>query len=312
MNAARSILLCLALVSLLAGCDGRRGPAPEWVRSAPEPAVVALSCPVGWAMDRSHLGAALTLHPEAARAVERFLEQTRINPRDPGRITFYLAPPGGPGASGPPEPLVMLCGCANPGHLQAAIADAFPLVAGETGDAPQFSLFDLPPYRFRILVDPEGRVWLGDQTVLARMGRARRRRNRELESAVARVGLQAPFQGFVLPAALLQDGTPGLPGELARSLPDGVAALAWGMTPGPDPSAPVAFELALAGTRGSIRPSGAWLQRLVAALAAMPGTQAPTPDLLQENHRLSMRCLLTQAQADLLLLKLGQAVLPPR
>jgi hypothetical protein len=319
MTCARSILLCLALVSLVAGCRDRRAE-PEWLRSAPGSAPAAISCPVGWTMDRTHLRAALGHHPEAARALERFLERTRIDPRDPGRVTFYLARPEGPAsASTPPEAagagrapdlVVMLSDFANPGQLQAAIADAFPLAAGEITDPPHYSVLDLPPFRFRALVDREGRIWLGDLDALTRMGSIRPRYRGELAAALARIGPAAWFQGFILPEPLLTDTTAGLPGELARSLPHGVAALAWGLTPGPDPAAPNHFELTLTGPRGAIQHSAGWFERLLAAAAAMPGTPAPSADLLQENHRLGMRCQLSQEQTDLMLLKLGLPVLP--
>jgi hypothetical protein len=142
------------------------------------------------------------------------------------------------------------------------------------------------------------------------MASARSRKHPELAAAAARIGAQAPLQGFVLPGPLLADGNPGLPGGMARSLPGGIAALAWGLTPGADAAALVGCELTLAGPRGAIQQSQAWLQRLSATLAALPGAQTPAPDLLQEAHHITLRCQLTREQADLLLLKLDQPVLP--
>jgi len=302
----RTVLLSLALL----GCDLRRGEAPDWVASAPAPAVAAVSCQVGWAMEPGHLEALMARFPQAERALDRFLEQTRISPRDPGRITLYLADP--PVGSAPePDLLIQLGGLGHPGVLEAAMADAFPSagnLAQGGRELPLFAVLDLDPHRFRAWADGEGRVWLGDQAVLGRLGSGRGRDSRALAAAMAPIHGEAAIQGFIRPAA---GAGPGRTGEAVPGLPGGIDALAWSLTPGAEPKALNRFELVLRGSRGAVLEAGPWLQRLaVAATAATPAGPAQAPDLLQESRQLVLRCQLSQEQLDLVLAKLALPAIP--
>lgn len=309
MISVRTVLLSLALL----GCDARQGRVPDWVASAPTPALAAVSCRMGWALGKAHLDQLLARFPQAERALERFLERTRVSPGEAGRITVYLAPPDpaappSGGAAQAPDLVIQLGGFDDPGGLQGAIADAFPAAGIQVLDGrelPLYAVLDWDPYRFRAMADGEGRVWLGDRAALARLGGGGRV-SRVVARSMAMISPDAAVQGFIRPAELLREATGSLPGELARSLPRGIESLSWGLTPGPGPRALNGFELSLGGSRGAIEEALPWLQRLAATVTAMPGAPVQAPEFLQEKRRLGLRCQLTQDQVDLVLARLNQ------
>ena len=302
MLPVRTVLLSLALL----GCDARQGKVPDWVASAPAPAVTAVSCQAGWATGPSHLALLPAPFPQAERARARFLERTRIQSGETGRITVYLAEPAA--GARVPDLVIQLGGFNDPGGLQGAIADAFPAAGTqrlEQQELPLFAVLDWDPYRFRAMADGQGRIWLGDLAALARLGGGARVR-RAVAGSMARISPEAPIQGYIRPDELLPDGSGSLPGELARSLPRGIDFVAWGLTPGPDPKGLNGFELSVGGSRAAIQQALPWLQRMAAAVTAMPGAPAQAPEFLQEARRLGLHCQLTQEQVDLVMIRLNQ------
>jgi hypothetical protein len=287
---ARTLLLCL----VLAGCDARRAQAPDWVRSAPAGALTAVSFRTDWALQQPRLGTLLARHPMAGRALDLFLVRARLPlRRETGRLTVYLTRPG----SGF---LIQLGGFRDPGGVQVAVADVFPVdgMSMDNRDHPLFVILDLDPSHIRAMVDDEGRVWLGEAALLARLAAAPARAMGDLAAMAGWVS-ESPVQGFLRPAEL---------GE--GYLPGGIESMAWGVTPGPAADAPNGFELSLAGPGEAIEQASPWLQRFLAAVAAAPGPPAQPPEILQESRRISLRCPLSQEQVDVAMAKLGQPPLP--
>jgi len=295
MTFARTLLLCLAL----AGCDARRPQAPDWVRSAPAAAATAVSFRTDWALQQPRLRTLLAGYPMAARSLDLFLLRARLPLRpETGRLTVYLTRPGA-------GFLIQLGGFRDPGGLQVAIADVFPVADSpsmENRDHPLFVILDLGGSHIRAMVDGEGRVWLGEAGLLAGAA-APARAAGDLAAPAGWISGTAPVQGFLRPAELLE-------GEFARNLPRGIEALAWGVTPGPAADAPNGFELSLSGSAAAIEQASPWLQRFVAAVTAAPGPPAQPPEILQEDRRISLRCPLSQAQVDAAMAKLGLPALP--
>jgi hypothetical protein len=305
--------VALALALAIAGCE-RRARTPDWVLGAPAGAAMAISYQAGWALRQPQLATLLQRYPPAGAALEALLHKTRIDPRqETGRITLYLSAPAGPtatpaGTAATPslsaDFLIQLGGFRNPGRLQVAIADAFPaegFLPRDRRDLPLFVVLEQAPWHIRAMADGEGRVWLGDLTALARFGDTGQD-SADLAGSSGWISPGAAIQGFIRPHGLLRDTTSWLPGELARDLPRGVEAMAWGVSPGRGADALAGFELALAGSPDAIREAAAWLQRFADAAqavpAAGPGAPAQAPELTQETRRIVLRCQLTRPQLD--------------
>ena len=310
-TSARALLLCLALL----GCQARRAKTPDWVLSAPAATAVAISGRAAWVLEQPHYQAILERFPPAELALATFLRRTHINARqDMGRVTVYVSnptPPAGPGA--PAEFLIQMAGFRNPGKVQVAIADAFPsegTLPMDNRDLPLFILMELPPYHLRAMADGEGRVWLGDLTSLARLGSGGPYTWRSLAASADWISDRATVRGFVRPQDLLQATSRKLPGELARALPPGIETLAWGLTPGVEADDLNGFELSLTGTAEAVQGTSSWLQRFVDTVMAVPGAPNQVPELLQEQHRIGLRCALTQAQVNVAMARLGQPSIP--
>jgi len=309
----RTLLLCLALL----GCESRRGQAPDWVRSAPAAAVTAVSFRSDWALEQPRLRTLLEPFPLAGRSLDLFLMRVRLNLKGAGRLTVYRVPSAPPATPGEPAPapgfILALSGFQDPGGLQVAIADAFPVAGAQTldnRDRPLFVILDLGTSHIRATADGEGRVWLGDQAALARLEAGSGPERGALAASAAWISPAAAVQGFVRPPELLAEVAGLLPGELARDLPRGIESLVWGVSPGPAPDSPNGFELSLSGSGQAVQRAAAWLQRFLAAATAVPGAPAPSPEILQESRRISLRCQLSQEQLDVALAKLGQPPLP--
>jgi len=287
MSLARALLLSLALL----GCETRR-PAPDWVRSAPAAAVMAVSFRADWAMEQPRLRNLLEPYPMAGRSLDLLLMRARINlSQETGRLTVFQ------GATG--DPVIQLGGFRDSGGLQVAIADSFPVEGGQAAnpDRPVFVILDLGPHHIRAMTDGEGRVWLGGQAALAGLA----------IGAVRTDGALAEASGWISPGAAVQ-------GFIRQpetwSLPKGIEVLAWGVIPGPAADSLNGFEMALAGSPEAIQRVAPWLQRFLAATTATPGTPAQAPELLQERTRIGLRCPLTQDQVDVAMAKLDQPPLP--
>jgi len=309
----RTLLLCLALL----GCDARRDQAPDWVRSAPAAAVMAVSFRSDWALEQPRLRTLLEPFPLAGRSLDLFLTRARVNLKGAGRLTVYLArsaAAAAPGEAVPAPGFVMaLSGFQDHGGLQVAIADAFPVSGAQTldnRDRPQFVILDLGPSHIRASADGEGRLWLGEETALAGLDSGSGPDRAALAASAAWISGTAAIQGFIRPPELLTEVAGQLPGELARDLPAGIEALVWGVSPGPAPDLANGFELSLSGSEHAIQRAAAWLQRFLAAASAVPGAPAPSPEILQESRRISLRCQLSQEQLDLAMAKLSQPPLP--
>jgi hypothetical protein len=297
---ARTLLLCLALL----GCEARRAQVPDWVRSAPAAAATAVSFRTDWALQQPRLPTLLTSYPMAARSLDRFLVRVRLPLRaETGRLTVYQSRPS---AADLPGFLLQLGGFQDPGGLQVAIADVFPVdsrLSKDNRDHPLFVILDLGPCHIRAMADGEGRVWLGSASLVARLADGSARSAGDLAAPAGWISETAPVQGFLRPLAMLK-------GEFARELPEGIESLAWGVTPGPAADAPNGFELALSGSGAAIEQASSWLQRFVAAVAAAPGAPAQPPEILQDSRRLSLRWQLSQEQLDVAMAKLDQPGIP--
>jgi hypothetical protein len=287
MILTRGLLLSLAMLS----CEARR-PAPDWVRSAPAGAVMAVSFRADWAMEQPRLRNLLEPYPMAGRSLDLLLMRARINlSQGIGRITVFKGNTG--------EPVIQLGGIRDPGGLQVAIADAFPVEGGQAAnpDRPVFVVLDLGPHHIRAMADGEGRVWLGGQAALAGLAAGGARADGALAEASGWISPGAAVQGFIR-----QPET--------WSLPKGIDVLAWGVTPGPGPDSLNGFEMALAGSKDAIQGVAPWLERFLGSTTAMAGTPPQAPELLQERTRIGLRCPLTQEQVDVAMAKLDQPPLP--
>jgi hypothetical protein len=291
-----------ALLALGMACGHRKAKAPEWVLSAPAPTVLAVSGAMGWLVEQPHFQSQLERFPLAEQCLDLFLKRARISPhQETGRVTFFLLSGGGLKVQ-PSDFLIELGGFRDPGALTVAVADAFPpegslAVGGQ--EMPLYIILDFNQFHIRALVDRDGRVWLGEVRALARLGSGRLPPRGALLESAQWINGAAPFQGF------LKLDAP-LPGEWAKTLPQGVEALAWSVTPGAGPNASFCFELAMAGTPDGILKVAPWLQRFVAAATATRGAAPQAPEVLQERRRIGLRAQLTQEQVNLALSKLNQ------
>jgi hypothetical protein len=276
---------------------------------------MAISCRAGWALKPPNFQGLLERFPPAWPAMDLFLKRTRIDARqDAGRVTFYLTRPAGEGGTktGGAPPLgflIQLGGFRDPGKLQAAVADAFPAEGTLPMDNRQFPLFvvlDAQPWRIRAMADGDGRMWLGDQASLAGLGSGSGPAQAALAASSGWISRAAAVQGFIRPPELLAETADRLPGDLARDLPRGIESLCWSLTPGPAQDSPSLFELSLVGSKDAVQRAGAWIQRFLAAAAAVPGASLESPEILQEDLRIGLRCQLSQRQADAVLARLNQ------
>lgn len=300
-----AVLLCLALA-----CQNRRAGAPDWIQGAPADTVAAVSCATGWALAGTHCQTLQQACPQAGRALAVLLERARFDPGGSGRITLYL---GGaaPGPNG--QWLIQLGGLKDPGKVQAAIADAFPVqgaLAMDNRGLPLFTVLDLEASPVRAVADEAGRIWLGLPAALDRLDQRRLGSEAGLAGCAEWISRKAAVQGFIRPQAPPGDADRRQGADTARQLPQGIEALAWGVSPGPSGDALHGFELAMAGGRQAIRQAAPWLQDFVAAAQAVPGAPGQLPEILQERRRIALRWRLTQAQLNVVLARLGQPAVP--
>ena len=300
-RALAGLLLASLALALLAApaCGNRKGKAPEWVLTAPAPTVMALSGSMGWLLEQPQFRNLLERFPLAQQSLDRFLQRARINPRqETGRISFYVL-------SAAPQPsdfLLQLGGFRDPASLNVALSEDFPAEGSlrvQGRELPLFVVLDLKPRHIRALVDPEGRVWLGDLGALARLDAGCG--PDPIQASAQWINGGAPFQGFLKPQSFLWARPPS---QWARDLPQGMDALVWSVTPGAGPNPLLRFELAITGCPDGIRQAAPWLQRLVAAASALQGGPAQAPEIIQEARRIGLRAQLTQEQLNLALAKL--------
>ncbi len=318
MLAAAAAVACLCLAP---ACRFRH-PLPGWIQDAPADSVAAFSGQAGWMLTHANSQDLLARAPEAGQALDLFLQKARINPAtETGRLTFHflgVPQPGRAGAAqGLGQVLIQLDQFQHPKALLAALANAFPQEGQLRMDGREWPLYvildvDTPKLQahLRAASDGRGRIWIGDLSALQRLASRGTLASRpDVAAAAAWISPRAPFQGYLQPEALLTGlAAKALPDQGAlRDLPRGLDALLWSVTPGSGPGQPNRFELALAGSPEGVARITPWIQRLVAAVAAVqPTPGAPAPEVMQEKRRVGLRATLTDAQLKLVMEKLGQ------
>ena len=309
MRTAAPILLSAALLTLV-GCGSRHAKGPDWALSAPGGTVMAVSTQAGWAIQQREFQNLLDRFPMAGQTLDLFLKRAHINPGgETGRISLYVTglhiKPTSPreGVEGSSF-LLQLGGFRDPKSLLLAISEAFPMegtLRVGSRELPLYVLMDYNQFHMRLLVDEQGRVWIGDLPALAALGKSPTRTASTLR-AVEWIDRRAPIQGLLLPERLLGQSNEGF----ARELPKGIQALAWSVTPGPSKDAPHAFELAIAGTPEGIRQVSPWIQRLVAFIGSLPGAPSRPADVLEEKTRVGLRAQLNASQLEAVMARISQ------
>lgn len=314
----RAALFGLAALGLVLApaCGRRKSHAPDWAGSAPAGSVMALSGQAGWILEQPGLQGYLEQFPVADQALDLFLKKARINPhQETGRISFYLmeVPKGGEGGlqtGAMPDLLIQLGGFRDQAAVSLAIRDAFPaegsLPVGKR-ELPAYVILDANQYHIRAVADPNGRVWLGDLRALAKLDAGVLPPRHPALAAAEWVDRQAPLQGFVRTKPILDDLSGKVPAELAKSLPQGVEALAWSVTPGGTGRTSLhRFDLAVTGSPEAMLQVAPWVQRFVAAAGAVQGGAGQAPEILQERNRIGLRCQLSGDQLNQALARLAQ------
>ena len=310
---------CAAVAMMLAlapACGRRRPAAPAWALAAPAATVMAVSGQAGWVLEQPGFQAFIEKYPYADQALDLFLKRAHIDPHlETGRITFYaLSFPAQKGEKGQvtvPEFVIHLGGFKNQSAVHMAITDAFPaegfLPLGKQ-EFPVYVVLDFNQYHFRAVADPAGGIWLGELRSLATLGAGPLPHQSPVLHACEWINGAAPIQGFLRPQAILEDLSGRVPPELAKNLPKGIDALAWSVTPGgPGKDGLHRFELSLSGSREGVVQVAPWIQRFVAIASSVQGTTpAQAPEILQEKHRIGLRCRLSGEQINQAMGKLWQ------
>jgi hypothetical protein len=314
MRTACPTILSVALL-LLAGCGSRQPKGPDWALSAPPGTVMAVSSQAGWALQQREFQNLLGRFPMAERTLDLFLKRAHINPAgETGRITIYVtdlqisttqANAGVESSSF----LLQLGGFRDSKSLFLAVTEAFPmegtLQVGER-EMPLYVLMDYNQFHMRLLFDEQGRIWIGDLTALAALGKARVKKASPVLRAAEWVDGRAPIQGLLLPEHLLQQASDKLPPAFAKELPKGIQAVAWSVAPGSAKDAPHTFELAITGTPEGIKQTSPWVQRLVAFISSMPGAPSRPADVMEERTRVGLKAQLNGTQLEAVMGRLAQ------
>jgi len=313
MKTAATILFSATL--LLLGCGPRRPKGPDWALSAPSGTVMAISSQAGWALQQREFQNLLGRFPMADRMLDLFLKRARISPAgETGRISLYVLdlqinaalPKAGVESS---NFLLQLGGFRDPKNLLLAVTEAFPmegtLQVGKR-EMPLYVLLDYNQFHMRLLFDEQDRIWIGDLSALAALGRNQAIPASPALRAAEWVDGRAPVQGLLLPENLLKQASENLPQEFAKELPKGIQALAWSVTPGSAKDAPHLFELAITGTPEGIQQVSPWIQRLVAFISNMPGAPSHPADLIEERTRVGLRAQLNASQLEAVMARISQ------
>ncbi len=306
----RVLGVCVPLLLILApGCKPRATRVPDWVRSAPAEASMAVSGRVGWLLERQELQAVVSRNPLAEQVLDLFLKRTGIlSGQETGRVTFYLM---GTHASKDPAGafLLQFGGFRDPAAFQRVVAETFPaegVLRLRRSELPLFVVLDVNQVHVRVAVDRAGRAWVGDLQALSHLEEAQGR-TRSLDEAAEWLPAQAPLMGVFRVDALLASGAARLPGAFSREIPQGVEALAWALTPATEKGGLHRIDLVLSGSREGIRQAMPWLQRLLALTSSVKGSGQQASELFQEPRRAGLRCSLSSQQFELLAERLGQA-----
>lgn len=304
----------LAVALVLPACRPKAA-GPAWILASPSGSQLAVSGRLGWLTRDPHFRQFLEQSPEAAQALDIFLQRARINPAtDPGRLTLHLlsVPEEGKPTKGF---LLALDQFQDPAALQVALASSFPpegTLRWNGKDCPLHVILDVDSSSFkahlRALADPSGRIWIGDLATLTQVANAPFGPAPELARAASWITPNATLQGFVRPDTLartLKDHTEDLP----LDLPKGIGYLVWSVTPPDSDAKPYQFELALSGQETAISQTTPWLQRLAAIAGSVQSNQAPPPEIQSGKDWVSLRMNLTGPQVEQVLGKLGQSFL---
>ncbi|HJW31784.1 MAG TPA: hypothetical protein VJ505_00325 [Holophagaceae bacterium] len=310
----------IAAVALLGAvaCKPKASKAPAWVQGIPEEALTSVSGQAGFILANKDLQSAITKSPLAEQMLDLFLQKAQIKAQsETGRITFHLLdlPQAKDGVKGVEAMsgafLIHLSGFKNPQALQAAVTESFPAegflrVRGE--DWPQFVIMDLQQggkqLHLRVATDPQGNLWLGDLSALARLGPKSLADRPGVAAAAQWLTPDLKLQGSIRPDPILGGLKQQLPSEWARELPEGVDTILWGAGPQGDGSL-WTFEVVLGGEPKAISQVTPWLQRLGAALDAVrPQGQTPV-QILQEGRRAGLKATLDPTHLETALGKLG-------
>jgi len=313
MKTAAKIILSAALLALF-GCGLRKSKGPDWAASAPTGTVMAVSSQASWVVQRPEFQNFMGQFPIAERTLDLFLKRAHINPaEETGRISFYVMDlklntdqlrAGVDGSSF----LLQLGGFREPKNLLMAITEAFPmegtLLVGKR-ELPLYVLLDYNQFHMRLIFDEQDRIWIGDLSALASLGKTP-----TLSSPAQRAGEwingRAPIQGLVLPEQLLEQASQKLPKAFAKEMPRGIQALAWSVTPSAAKDAPHSLELAVTGTPEGIRQISPWIQRLVALVSNMPGAPSHPTDVLEEQDRIGLKAQLNATQLEAVMSRISQ------
>lgn len=316
MKLAATILLSSALL-LLGGC-GKRAKGPDWAVSAPPGTLLAVSGEAGWVVQRREFQGALGNFPLADQALDLFLKRAHINPQgETGRITLYALDMQLDAllknkSAGSANFLLQLGGFKDPKNLLLAVTEAFPMEGSlqtPKGELPLYVILDFTKdnvqYHLRVAFDGEDRIWIGDLSALATLGKPRTASSAATLRATEWIDGRAPIQGLLMPEGLLKEASEKLPKNFAKELPKGIDALAWSITPSSAKDAPHRFELALTGTPEGIQQVSPWVQRLVAFLGSMPGAPSRPTDVLEERTRVGLKAQLSAAQMEAVMSRLS-------
>jgi len=313
MRTAAKIMLSASLLAL-AACGPKRSKGPDWATSAPAGTVMAVSGQAGWVVQQRELQSILGRYPLAERTLDLFLKRARINPQgETGRISLYVMdlqldasrPQGGIESS---NFLLQLGAFRDPKNLLLAVTEAFPMEGTlQVGkhEFPLYVLLDFNQFHMRMILDEQDRIWIGDLSALATLGRHQPLDSPSLRAAEWING-QAPVQGLLLPENLLKQAAEKLPQEFAKELPKGIQALAWSVTPSPAKEAPHVFEMAITGTPEGIQQLSPWVQRLVAFISSMPGAPSHPADVFEEKTRVGLRAQLSSSQLEAVMARIAQ------
>lgn len=313
MKTAAKIILSATLLALL-GCGARKSKGPDWATSAPAGTVMAVSSQATWVVQRQEFQSFLGQFPIAERTLDLFLKRAHINPtEETGRVSFYVmdlklnADQLKTGLDGSSF-LIQLGGFREPKNLLMAITEAFPmegsLLVGKR-ELPLYVLLDYNQFHMRLIFDEQDRIWIGDISALAALGRTTPLSN-PAQRAAEWINGRAPIQGLVLPEQLLEQASQKLPTEFAQQLPKGIQALAWSVTPSSAKDAPHSLELAVTGSPEGIRQISPWIQRLVALVSNMPGAPSHPADVLEENGRIGLKAQLNASQLETVMSRISQ------
>ncbi len=309
MRIPTTLILSTTLL-VLAGCGTRRHKGPDWALSAPDGTVMAISTQAGWAIQQKEFQGLLGRFPVAEQALDLFLKRAHVNPAgETGRISLYVTdlhinttlPRAGVESS---SFLLQMGGFRDPKSLLLAVTEAFPLEGSlQVGkrELPLYVILDYNQHHMRLLFDDQGRIWIGELSVLASLGKVSAPATPTLR-AIEWINPQAPVQGLLLPESLLRKAPQGF----TKELPKGIQALAWSVTPGSTKDSPHAFELAITGTPEGVQQVSPWIQRLVAFISSMPGAPSRPADVLEEKTRVGLRAQLNASQLEAVMARISQ------